>query len=117
VTGAGGDKPAEEPAFPLSMKESDGFAGRSAALGNILRADEATRIVAAYEREDRRAIDEQRRFSYVATHLNASVLMTAGVGALILTLGVLRPCFRKTSTRGSSRSSLKFWRRSGSSDS
>jgi hypothetical protein len=95
VMGASGAAPAEEPAFLLSKEESDGFAERSAALGNILRAGDATRIVAAYEREDRRAIDERRRFSYVATHLNASVLMTAGIGALILTLGVLQPWLQK----------------------
>jgi hypothetical protein len=91
VMDASGDLPAEELAFPLSKEESDRFAGRSAALGIILRAGEATRIIAAYKREDRRAIEEQVRFSYVATHLNGAVLVTAGIGALILTLGVLRP--------------------------
>jgi hypothetical protein len=91
VTDTKGDGPAKEPGFPLSKEESDGFAGRSVALGGILRGGEATRIVAAYEREDRGAIEEQTRFSYVATRLNRTVLVTAGIGALILTLGVLQP--------------------------
>ena len=60
-------------------------------MGGILRGGEATNIVAAYEREDQRAIEEQSRFSYVATRLNRTVLVTAGIGALILALGVLQP--------------------------
>jgi len=53
---------AREPGFPLAQEESDGFAARSAPLGAILRGDEATRIVEAYEREDQRALDRQNRF-------------------------------------------------------
>jgi hypothetical protein len=60
-------------------------------MGDILRGGEATRIVAAYVREDRRAIEEQRQFSYVAARLNRMVLVTASVSALILALGVLQP--------------------------
>jgi len=91
VTDTRGDGPAKEPGFPLSNAEIDGFAGRSVALGDILSGGEATRIVAAYEREDRRAIEEQSRFSKVATRLNNAVLVTAGISALILALGVLQP--------------------------
>ena len=91
MTDAKGDGPAKKPGFPLSKEDSDGFAGRSAALGGFLRGGEAARIVAAYEREDRRAIEEQGRFSNVATRLNRTVLVTAGIGALILALGVLQP--------------------------
>jgi hypothetical protein len=91
VTDAKGDGPAKELGFPLSKEERDGFAGRSAPLGGILRGGEATRIVTAYEREDQRAIEEQSRFSYVATRLNRTVLVTAGIGALILALGVVQP--------------------------
>ena len=82
MTDAKGDGPAKELGFPLSKEESDGFAGRSAPLGGILRGGEATRIVAAYEREDQRAIQEQSRFFYVATRLNRTVLVTAGVYCL-----------------------------------
>ena len=82
---------AREPGFPLAQEESDGFAARSAPLGAILRGDEATRIVEAYEREDQRALDRQNRFFLVAGRLNRTVLTTAVVGALILALGVLRP--------------------------
>jgi hypothetical protein len=91
VTDAKGDGSAKEPGFPLSNEEIDGFAGRSAGLGGILRGGEATNIVAAYEREDQHAIEEQSRFSSVATRLNWAVLVTAGIGALILALGVLQP--------------------------
>src|SRR5580692_2169085 len=90
-----GDGPAREPGFPLSKEQSDGVAVRSVALGGLLRGGEATRIVAAYEREDRRAIEAQARFSYVATRLNRTVLVTAGIGALILALGVLQPWLQK----------------------
>jgi hypothetical protein len=82
---------ASEPGFPLAQEESDGFAARSAPLGAILRGDEATRIVEAYEREDQRALDRQNRFFLVAGRLNRTVLTTAVIGALILALGVLRP--------------------------
>ena len=91
MTDAKGNLPAKEPGFPLLKEEIDGFAARSAALGGILRGGEATNIVAAYEREDQRAIEEQGRFSSVATRLNRTVLVTAGIGALILALGVLQP--------------------------
>jgi len=91
VTDTKGEGPGKEPGFPLSNAEIDGLAGRSAALDGILRGSEATRIVAAYEREDRRAIEEQGRFSDVATRLNRTVLVTAGIGSLILALGVLQP--------------------------
>jgi hypothetical protein len=86
-----GGVPVVEPAFPLSKAESDGFAGRSAALRDILHAGEITRIISAYEREDQYAIEAQQRFSRVATHLNASVLATAAIAALILVLGLLQP--------------------------
>jgi hypothetical protein len=89
------DGPAKEPGFPLSKEEIDAFAGRSVTLGGILRGGEATRIVTAYKREDQRAIEEQGRFSYVATRLNKTVLVTAGIGALILALGVLQPWLQK----------------------
>ena len=91
MTDTKGEGPGKEPGFPLSNAEIDGLAGRSAALDGILRGSEATRIVAAYEREDRRAIEEQGRFSDVATRLNRTVLVTAGIGSLILALGVLQP--------------------------
>ena len=91
MTDAKGDGPAKELGFPLSKEESNGFADRSAALGGVLRGGEATRIVAAYEREDQRASEEQGRFSCVATRLNRTVMVTAGIGALILALGVLQP--------------------------
>jgi putative flippase GtrA len=91
MTDGKGDGSAKEPGFPLSNEEIDGFAGRSAALGGFLRGGEATNIVAAYELEDQRAIEEQSRFSSVATRLNRTVLVTAGIGALILALGVLQP--------------------------
>ncbi len=95
MTNAKGDGPAKEPGFPLSGDVIDGFAGLSVALGGILRGGEATNIVAAYEREDKRAIEEQSRFSSVATRLNTTVLVTAGIGALILALGVLQPWLQK----------------------
>ena len=95
VTDAKGDGPGNEPGFPLSKVEIEGFAGRSAVLGGILSGGEATRIVDAYEREDQRAIEEQGRFSYVATRLSRTVLVTAGIGALILALGVLQPWLQK----------------------
>jgi hypothetical protein len=91
MTDAKRDGPAQELGFPLSKEESNGFADRSAALGGVLSGGEATRIVAAYEREDQRAIEEQGRFFSVATRLNRTVMVTAGVGALILALGVLQP--------------------------
>jgi hypothetical protein len=91
VTDASGYLPAKEPTFPLLKEEIDGFAARSAVLGGILRGGEATNILAAYGREDQRAIEEQGRFSTVATRLNRTVLVTAGIGALILALGVLQP--------------------------
>jgi hypothetical protein len=89
----------EEPSFPLLPKDIEAFAGSSPALGVILRASEAERIVAAYEREDRRAIETQTRFVYVATHLNRSVLATACIGALILTLGVLQASLQNIDPR------------------
>ena len=67
-------------------------------MGGILGGGEATNIVAAYEREDKRAIEEQSRFSSVATRLNRTVLVTAVIGAVILALGVLSPGFSNTST-------------------
>ena len=91
MTDAKSNGPAEEPGFPLSGEAIDGFAGRSAALGRILGGGEARNIVAAYEREDKRAIEEQSRFSSVATRLNRTVLATAVIGAVILALGVLQP--------------------------
>jgi hypothetical protein len=91
VTDANGNLPAKEPTFPLLKEEIDGFAARSAVLGGILRGGEAMNILAAYGREDQRAIEEQGRFSSVATRLNRTVLVTAGIGALILALGVLQP--------------------------
>ena len=91
MTDAKSDGPAEESGFPLSGEAIDGFAGRSAALGRILGGGEATNIVAAYGREDKRAIEEQIRFSSVATRLNRTVLATAVIGAVILALGVLQP--------------------------
>jgi hypothetical protein len=90
-----GGVPVVAPAFPLSKADSDGFAGRSAELRDILHIGEITRIVAAYEREDQRAIEAQRRFSRVATHLNASVLATAAIAALILVLGLLQPWLQR----------------------
>jgi hypothetical protein len=78
-------------AFPLSKAETDDFASRSTAFREILSVGELTRIIAAYEREDRRAIDAQRLFSRVATQLNASVLATTVISAFILALGLLRP--------------------------
>ena len=91
MSDAKGDGTAKEPGFPLSGEAIDGFAGRSAALRRILGGGEATNIVAAYEREDKRAIEEQSRFSSVATRLNRTVLATAVIGAVILALGVLQP--------------------------
>ena len=88
---ASGNLPAKEPTFPLLKEEIDGFAARSAVLGGILCGGEATNILAAYERVDQRAIKERGRFSSVATRLNRTVLVTAGIGALILALGVLQP--------------------------
>jgi hypothetical protein len=90
----GGDaKPgdARKPGFPLTPEEIDAFAARSAALGDILRGDEAVRIEKAYGREDERAIDSQNRFFKVAGSLNWTVLATATIGAFILALGVLKP--------------------------
>ena len=87
-------KPGEailRPGFPLTEEEIAAFAGRSAALGGILRGDEAVRIVEAYRREDRRALDAQGRFFTVAGRLNRTVLATAAIGAFILALGVLKP--------------------------
>jgi hypothetical protein len=95
VTDANGEGQAGKPGFPLSENEIDGFARRSAALGETLRGGEAKRTVAAYEREDRRAIEEQGRFFTVATRLNRTVLATAVVSALILALGVLQPWLQK----------------------
>ena len=71
MTNAKGDGPAKEPGFPLSGEVIDGFAGLSVALGRILRVGEATNIVAAYEREDKRAIEwmQRGRASPVADHL------------------------------------------------
>lgn len=89
------DGPAKEPGFPLLGHQIDHFAGVSVALGGILRSGEAANIVAAYEREDKRAIEEQSRFSSVATRLNTTVLVTAGIGAFILALGVLQPWLQK----------------------
>jgi hypothetical protein len=91
VRDASGNLPAKEPTFPLLKEEIDGFAARSAVLGGILCGGEATNILAAYERVDQRAIKERGRFSSVATRLNRTVLVTAGIGALILALGVLQP--------------------------
>ena len=95
MTDASGDRPAKEPAFPLLKEEIEGFAGRSAVLGAILRGGEATRIVAAYEREDQRAIEEQGRFPRVATHLSRLGAGDRGRRSLILTLGVLQPWLQK----------------------
>ena len=106
------------PGFPLSNEEIDGFVGRSAALGGFLRGGEATNIVTAYEREDQRAIEAQGRFSNVATRLNRTVLVTAGIGALILALGVLQPWLQQhDSTHGSIRSPHGLWPRLVSSGS
>ena len=79
--------------FPISATDIEAFAVRSPALGEILKGDEAERMVTAYIREDRRAIEEQIRFELVAKRLNRSVLASAVTGALILTLGVLKPWF------------------------
>jgi hypothetical protein len=95
VTNARGDGAAKERGFPLSREVIDSFAGLSVPLGAILRGREATNIVAAYEREDQRAIEEQSRFSLVATLLNGAVLATASIGALILAVGVLQPWLQK----------------------
>jgi hypothetical protein len=86
------------PAFPLSHAEIGEFAARSAALGRLLGANEVLRILAAYEREDQRATDAQRRFFRVAAHLNTSVLTTAVISAVILALGVLQPWLHKVVT-------------------
>src|SRR3954454_1440005 len=91
MEGAQENAVAAEPVFPLTKAESDKFASRSTALHNILNAGELKRILAAYEREDQRAIDAQRLFSRVATHLNVSILATAVIGSLILALGLLQP--------------------------
>jgi hypothetical protein len=90
VVGAKDGVATAEPAFPLSRAASDAFSARSAALADILGAGEITRILAAYQREDWRAIEAQRRFVSVATHLNASVLATAVIGSLILAFGLLQ---------------------------
>jgi hypothetical protein len=95
VGGSKDHTPSKEPGFPLSENEVDGFTGCSAALGHILAGGEATNIVAAHEREDRRAVEEQSRFSSVATRLNRAVLATAVIAAVILALGVLQPWFQQ----------------------
>jgi hypothetical protein len=77
--------------FPLTHEDIDTFAIRSAALGAILRGDEASRIVDAYGREDQLALDRQNRFFGVAGRLSRTVLTTAVIGTVILALGVLRP--------------------------
>jgi hypothetical protein len=79
--------------FPLSVADIDAFAVRSPGLVEILKSDEAVRIVTAYRREDLRAIEEQARFATVAARLNRSVLASAVTGAVILALGVLNPWF------------------------
>lgn len=85
-----GGTPVAVPAFPLSQAEIDDFGARSTGLDKILRAGESIRTLVAYRREDQRAVDTQRRFSRVATHLNVSVLATAIIGTLILAIGVLQ---------------------------
>jgi hypothetical protein len=92
VTDAKGDGSAKEPGFPLSNEEIDGVVGRSAALGGFLHGGEATNIVTAYEREDQRAIEEQGRFSDVATRLNGTVLVTACIGAHVRRSSHRRAC-------------------------
>ena len=89
--GASDDVAAADPGFPLSKAATDAFSARSAALGNILAAGEIARILAAYRRENWRAMEAQRRFASVATHLNASVLATGVIGSLILAFGLLQP--------------------------
>ena len=101
MTDAKSDGPAKEPGFPLSGEAIDGFAGRSAALGRILGGGEATNIVAAYEREDKRAIEEQSRFSSVATRLNRTVLVTAVIGAVY-------PCTGRASAVASAKRRSRF---------
>lgn len=81
----------EEVEFPLTLSQVRALAARSAGLGSILTSDRVSRIVEAYRREDRRAIDDQTRFFRVARDLNLAVLTTAVVAAIILVLGVLRP--------------------------
>jgi TIR domain len=82
--------------FPLTHEDIDTFTIRSAALGDILFDDEAARIVEAYEREDQRAIDRQKRFFMVAARLNRTILTTAVIGTLILALGVLMPWLQQS---------------------
>jgi hypothetical protein len=99
MEGAQGNAVAAEPAFPLTKTESDKFASRSTVLHDILNAGELTRILAAYQREDQRAIDAQRLFSRVATHLNMSILAIAVIGSLILALGLLQPWLKDIDAR------------------
>jgi hypothetical protein len=61
----------------------------------MLRGDEASRIVDAYNREDRRAREEQGHFFKIAGQLNRTVLATATIGAIILALGVLQPSLQQ----------------------
>jgi hypothetical protein len=79
----------ERASFPLSEAQIDGYANGSAVLATALDSEELKRIVTGYERDDKRSIDAWNRFRKVATALNASVLATAVIGALILVLGLL----------------------------
>jgi hypothetical protein len=83
--------PFEQVTFPLSTAQVGSFTAQSAPLGAALRSADIARIQTAYEREDQRAMAAQQRFVHVAHHLNASVLATAVIGALILALGLLKP--------------------------
>ncbi len=95
MAGAMRNETAVKPGFPLSSTEINGFASRSVALGSILSVGELALIVGAYEREDKQATDAWRWFSGVAVRLNRSVLATAVIGALILTVGLLQPWLEK----------------------
>ena len=81
--------------FPLDPAEITNYAKGSAAVDEILNSVELTRIVADYDDESAWAKEAQSRFKRVATQLNLSVLITAIIGSLILTIGLLEPWFEK----------------------
>lgn len=81
--------------FPLDAAEIDEYAKGSAAIGEILKSAELTRITADYADESAWATEAQNRFNRVATQLNVSVLITAIIGSLILAIGLLDPWFKE----------------------
>jgi hypothetical protein len=82
--------PVEKATFPLTPTQIEAFAARSPALATVLRSEELRRVVDGYVRDDARSIKAQESFRKVATALNASVLATAVISALILVLGLVQ---------------------------